>query len=279
LGLPIRPREEWIVQTDESLRIVPQELWDRVRERKKQSERHHESKAHPKYLFSGLLVCGVCGAKYTMRDVRRYACAFNFNRGWEICPNGLTVKRETVERVLLKGVRQLFDPESLAYLTQRVNEALRDEIRRRQTPTEERERLESELQEALAELDNIRTAIKRGLFETLTPEMVSQAEERVRILKDRLSIPRPADIKALSVLPEVIQRRLQDLERVLGKDVDEARAILRSLLGEIILKPTPEGLKAQLRGNTRGLLTLDEQAPVWLRMVAGAGFEPATFGL
>jgi hypothetical protein len=66
---------------------------------------------------------------------------------------------------------------------------------------------------------------------------------------------------------------------VLGKDVDEARTILRSLLGQIVLKPTPEGLKAELKGNIRGLIAFDDQTPVFLRMVAGAGFEPATFGL
>jgi hypothetical protein len=66
---------------------------------------------------------------------------------------------------------------------------------------------------------------------------------------------------------------------VLEKDVDEARAFLRNLLGEIVLKPAPDGLKAQLQGNIRDLLTFDEQAPALLRMVAGAGFESVTFGL
>jgi hypothetical protein len=54
--------------------------------------------------------------------------------------------------------------------------------------------------------------------------------------------------------------------------VDEARTILRSLLGQIVLKPTPEGLKAELKGNIRGLIAFDDQTPVFLRMVAGEGF-------
>ncbi len=58
----------------------------------------------------------------------------------------------------------------------------------------------------------------------------------------------------------------------MGNDIDEARTILRSLLGKITLRATPEGLKAELKGNIRGLLTFDEQAPVFLRMVAGGGF-------
>ncbi len=67
-----------------------------------------------------------------------------------------------------------------------------------------------------------------------------------------------------------VQRRLGALERVLGKGTDGARTILRGLVGEITLKPTPEGLKAQLRGNIKGLLSFNEQAPVFLRLVAGA---------
>jgi hypothetical protein len=35
-----------------------------------------------------------------------------------------------------------------------------------------------------------------------------------------------------------VQRRLGALERVLGKGTDEARTILRGLMGEITLKPT-----------------------------------------
>lgn len=275
----VRPREEWIIQVNESLRIISQDLWDRAKERQKSSAKNREAQSHPKYLFSGLLVCGICGAKFIMRDKGFYTCSFHHNRGPEICSNSLTMKREVAERVLMEAIRQLFAPEAVAYLSKQVNEALKDEIRRRQVPQEDRRQLEADLQEALAELDNIRTAIKRGLAGNLTQEMISQAEAKVRGLQDRLATPRQADINALAVLPEVIQRRLHALERVLGKDVDEARAILRSLLGEIILKPTPEGLKAELKGNVRGLIAFDDQTPVFLRMVAGAGFEPATFGL
>ena len=277
----VRPREEWIIQTDESLRIIPQDLWDRVKQRQRTVAKRTPIKSGrpPKYLFSGLMVCGVCGAKFVMRDKGLYICSFHHNRGPEICSNAMTVKRETAERVLLNAVRQLFAPESVAYLSKQVNEALKDEIRRRQVPQDDRKQLEADLQEALAELDNIRTASKRGLTGNLTQEMISQAEAKVRGLKDRLATPRQADLKVLAVLPEVIQRRLKTLERVLDKDVNEARTILRSLLGEITLKPTQDGLKARLQGNIRGLIAFDDQTPVFLSMVAGGGFEPPTFGL
>jgi site-specific DNA recombinase len=207
----VRPREEWIIQTDESLRIIPQDVCERAKERQKSSAKNHEAQSHPKYLFSGLLVCGICGAKFIMRDKGFYTCSFHHNRGPEICSNSLTVKREFAERVLIKAIRQLFAPRAIAYLSKQVNEALKGEIRRRQIPQEDRRQLEADLQVALAELDNIRTAIKRGLSGNLTRELISQAEAKVRGLTDRLATPSRAHTKALTVLPEVIQRRLQAL--------------------------------------------------------------------
>ncbi len=35
----------------------------------------------PKYLFSGLLKCGVCGANYAIADSYRYGCSANVNKG------------------------------------------------------------------------------------------------------------------------------------------------------------------------------------------------------
>ena len=40
-----------------------------------------------------------------------------------------------------------------------------------------------------------------------------------------------------------------------------ARDLLRDLLGEIVLRPTSEGLIAELRGNGEGLLAFEEALP------------------
>ena len=67
-----RPRAEWIINEVESTRIVPQELWDRVKV--SQSRRSIESGEKiaagkrsagghgPRYLFSGLMRCETCGS-------------------------------------------------------------------------------------------------------------------------------------------------------------------------------------------------------------------------
>ena len=62
------------------------------------------------------------------------------------------------------------------------------------------------------------------------------------------------------VLPQLIQGRIEEIERLLRRDIDQARTALRRFLGYVVLRPTPAGLVAELRGSIQGLLNLDEQA-------------------
>ena len=58
-----RPRSEWISHTDESLRIVTDDLWQRAQRRTGlQSDERIRSGGKAKYLLSGLLVCEACGS-------------------------------------------------------------------------------------------------------------------------------------------------------------------------------------------------------------------------
>ena len=66
---------------DERLRIVPQDLWDRVKARQaprsqqvgalvkgRLRKRAGGARGPGKYLFTGLLVCGVCEASFALRN-------------------------------------------------------------------------------------------------------------------------------------------------------------------------------------------------------------------
>jgi site-specific DNA recombinase len=147
-----------LTRQDESLRIVPQELWEQVKRRQQEVSRRSSLQAHPggvphRYLFSGLLECGVCGSHYVMRGGQSYACSFHVNRGSAICGNALTVRRRLVEDRLLRVIRQeLFSSDAVAYLTQRVNEGLRRAAEERNQPAATRRRDEAELREAMAQL-------------------------------------------------------------------------------------------------------------------------------
>jgi site-specific DNA recombinase len=105
------PRSEWIVREEPRLRIVPQELWERVRARRK--ERSHEvgervsrglsrlSANHtgrsPRYLLSGLLKCSQCGSSYQLNGAKHYACSGHLNGGPNCCPNNARLHRDKAE--------------------------------------------------------------------------------------------------------------------------------------------------------------------------------------
>ncbi|HEV2438842.1 MAG TPA: recombinase family protein [bacterium] len=259
----LRDKSEWIMQHDENLRIIPQDIWDHVMRRHREAAATSKRRAHPggsphRYLFSGLLVCGPCGARYVMRSGSSYACSFHVNRGAAVCGNALTISRRLLEDRILRAVReQVFTPEAMMFLTQEVEKELREWQKMRQSHPQDRRGLEDKLRQSLAERDNIREAIRRGLLSDLTRQMLEEVDVRVQTLRAQLETPAiESGLPTLHMLPQAVEAHLDHLDRVLRVDVDEARVLLRRLLGEIILRPTSAGLVAELRGNVEGLLSL-----------------------
>lgn len=108
-----RPKEEWTVYEDETLRIVPPDLWERVQSRIKQVEEKRGPSAtggmnrtenSRKYIFC-MLYCGECKAKMIAGsgppERVRYVCGFH-RRGK--CLNCLTILRSDLERQLMDRI-------------------------------------------------------------------------------------------------------------------------------------------------------------------------------
>ena len=99
----LNPESEWIVKDVPALRIVPQELWDRVKARQRALEATAGEAAEegnsngtafwdrrrPQYLFSGLLKCGQCGGGFVKYSHDRLGCATARIKG--TCSNLLTI--------------------------------------------------------------------------------------------------------------------------------------------------------------------------------------------
>jgi Recombinase/Recombinase zinc beta ribbon domain len=101
------PRSEWVEQHDESLRIVSDDLWQRVKIRQRQRARTVGARVkaalskmqaatgrQPKYVFSGWLTCSECGSRFTMINQRSYGCA-SYAKG-RACSNSRLVRRDPV---------------------------------------------------------------------------------------------------------------------------------------------------------------------------------------
>ena len=132
----VRPGEEHIEFTDERLRIVPQELWDRVKARQARRSsvgalvraglrtRAGGAGRPGKYLFSGLLACDVCGGVSCSAIVRITVVARTANGA--ACSNTIgNVAALLCSEVILDGIRRTCaDPFVIAEVERRVREVV-----------------------------------------------------------------------------------------------------------------------------------------------------------
>jgi SAD/SRA domain len=75
----------------------------------------------------------------------------------------------------------------------------------------------------------------------------------------------------------------EHLDALLRRDPRRAKVeILKHLDGDLVIQPRPSSpgeRRAEISGRAKGDSLLRDQEAVCLQVVAGAGFEPATFGL
>jgi DNA invertase Pin-like site-specific DNA recombinase len=124
----INPDSDWVREPVPGLRVVDNELWDRVQARKKAlSDTPQGRRRRPKRVLSGLLTCGVCGGGMTLQGKDRYACSTHKERG--TCSNGKIISAERVERRVLDGVRDLLlAPEAVDSAMQAYERELREKV-------------------------------------------------------------------------------------------------------------------------------------------------------
>ena len=66
----------------------------------------------PRYLFSGLMVCGACGGGFSKISAAHFGCSTARNKGETACTNRLTIRRDLLEETVLGALRaRLMDPD------------------------------------------------------------------------------------------------------------------------------------------------------------------------
>jgi len=254
----LRPPEEWVRIPAPELRIVSDDLWNAVKARQEEATKASHGRPggpRPKHLFSGLLRCGRCGARYVMLNGTAYGCSFNADRGPRVCDNSRRVRRDRLETALLAAIEeQIFTPANVAYLQRQVDAALR-RIRSQEAPG--RKALERQLRQAEEERERVKEALRTGKGGVALPilvEMLAEAEAKVRSLRGQLSAGAEAAADTIRAIPGLVEKALRNLRSVLERDTDRARTLLAGLLGEIILRPDEQGLVAEVQGNLSGVL-------------------------
>ncbi len=294
-----RPESEQRRVVKPELAIVPRELWDAVQARFEDRSGRRVGRAPGTsslpYLLSGLLRCASCGGSMsiisrTMKNGRVYAsygCSAHYHKGKAICPNNLTIsERKAVEGIVGAIRDMLAQPGLVARFIERFNARVLQAREQAMGQDGELHRLEREIAEGLRRVQNVTEAIsKLGIDDDLVAKFKAE-KARLQTLRDQhgaiaalrtCSGPAPA--------PAIAEGYLRDLLGTLEGDPERARKVLAQHVGEILLTPKQEGdRRYYLATGSLDLSVALGSAPEateesLIRLVAGAGFEPATFGL
>ncbi|UXT21138.1 recombinase family protein [Agrobacterium tumefaciens] len=293
------PESEWVIQEAPELRIIDDELWQavKVRQGENKIERDKNGDAdvaavnyrrRPKYLFSGLTKCACCGGGYSAISTTLIGCSTARNKG--TCENRVNIRRDELESRVLNALRnRMLEPAIFAEFCDAY--------------TQESNRLRMEARAnigvAEAEIEKIgreeRRLMDLYLKEAISIEAVKERGDQLKLRKAELStFLATADEPPPLLHPAMAQQyriRVQQLYETLRDDSEEKRVeaadVIRSLVEDIILTPVDGKVEIDVRGDLAGILTLSVErknpaasaAGSQVKMVAGAGFEPAAFRL
>jgi hypothetical protein len=252
-----RPSEQWERVEVPDWRIVPEELWDAVRQesirragelRQKQGS-SNRTDASRKYLFSGLLVCGACGGRMNIVGMKngrvRYGCSrYRFSG---TCDNKMTLRRDALEEHLIGAfVRNL--------LTETIRKNLEEEfvrqatlacnaLRRNAQVKSEPNQLRIRRQQLRQQSDNLVTAIADGAGSPMLYERLRSVETQLATLA-ALALSTPtveSDEPRKSVLVEYLSREAENLTATLLGDRDQGKLQLARHLQDLTLIPKQVG--------------------------------------
>ncbi len=291
-----RPESEWIRQERPDLAIVPPAKWeraDRVRRARASQLVLHEGRPGPlggprlgarehrgRHLLSGFLECGTCGGSFHAVYREAYGCGWRFKRGPKVCRADVRVRRDEIEGRVLGAIEsQVLVPEVVARVVERALEHTRERLR---VGTDDDAGRLAELDRRIAALVDLAEA--GGNVRELAARLGALRRERDALALTRTPGERPQGVDFARLRARAVEL-VSDLRGLLDGSPADARRLLFALFGESRLRVRPDPTRGYVIEGT-AMLPLDAEAPGspegtgrLLQSVAGAGFEPATFGL
>lgn len=245
-----KPESEWIVQDEPQLRIVPQEVWDAVRERRAavakswpggkrrgfSAGQGGRQKQFPTHLLSGTMVCSCCGgaiAQVSGKGGGYYGCLAASKRA---CENRVLVRRKLTEQKILGAVReQLSHADVIHAILRRVGQLVASA--KADLPETVKLR-EAEFTAEQRRLSNFIDFVGEGRGSKALAKALEETERRVESLELELaSLRRGRDKVFQAPTVEWIEHRVGKIQEVLEKAVVGSATLLRELLGPITLEP------------------------------------------
>jgi site-specific DNA recombinase len=295
----LNPPDQWIVADVPELRVIAAHVWNQAQEMLETRSRETRPDTvkgpdwkdrRPKHLFSGLVKCASCGGGMSLVSRIYYGCSARHNKG--TCSNRLTMRLDRLEESVLRGLQeQLVTPE----LTETFVREYTAEINRiRAEATASRSTDERRLSALNRKIGNIVETVSSGRASGALLDRLESLELEKAGLEAEAAQPAPDPVRLHPDIAVLYVGKVGELRSALNMDDTrtEAAIILRGLVDEIRLHPVDGALQIELAGELANLLSFANSSNTAKKtpgpysgpgctesLVAGAGFEPATFRL
>ena len=247
----VNPESEWLRQDVPELRIINEELWQRVQRRRESrgGPQIHKQRG-PQRLLSGLIYCGCCGAKYNIATKDHMRCSARTNSG--ICDRSRNVRMSDVEwRVLVSLEQHLFSDDMFDL---GVN-AYRAEFERAQGDQgATRSRKEAELADVQRKMDRLLRLVEDGHADPAVagPRLNELANRKRELVGELAQRPDGTEIILVGDSAAGCRKMVEGLRmRSLDGDADEREAVqlVRGFVRRVVVLPRdedePQGLEIE----------------------------------
>ena len=258
-----RAEAEWVQLEVPALRIVPEPLWQAVRERFRDTRASYlratngqlwgrpANGIESRYLLTGLAQCGLCGGSLIVhsrasggRRAHAYLCSYHHLRGSTVCPGGLVLPMDLTNEAVLETIEQeVLHPEVVRRALRRVLDELNAPT---DTVVPHRTALQAELAVLEQELARLAAAVAQGGDLKPLLDGIQAREQRRRTLQTELAGLeglRPVSARDLQDIQRDVEVRLTDWRGLLRRQVAQSRQILKKLLvGRIVFRQREDGV-------------------------------------
>ncbi|MEM6550447.1 MAG: recombinase family protein [Pseudomonadota bacterium] len=302
----INPESEWVRVDMPELRIIDQDVWDKVKARQSETRRkttHFGQARRPTYLLSHLLKCGCCGGGVAKKSATHYACSAAYEKGGSVCDNRRSIRQDDLEETVLQAIRdQLMDPALVEVFCEEYTAHLN---RLRMEKNAARAGYEAELTRLAKRERRMIDAICEGFASPQLKADMDALLDRRKELNELLDTTEEAPVLLHPNMAMEYRTQVANIVSGLKSDKTQrqAKETIRSLIDRVVLHPDPngDGLLIDLHGDLAGIMRIaknrDASAPsceadaqsirLFLNtetkgdvrrgtMVGGTGLEPVT---
>ena len=260
-----KPKIEWTQEPTPEQRIISDELWNAVQARLAFVNREYSDSGaragllrsravSSKYIFSGLLKCGVCGGAITIvsgkgRTHRAafYACPAHEFRA--TCPNDRRIRSDRLETQLLGTLQEaVLSPEAIDYCFHRLEVELSKHLGRIDTDLETMRQRKTKLE---AELGNLMRMAADGMDSPSLRQAITEREAEISALTaNTLGRGKGSVHTQIRDLRKFVEVNLRGLRKLLssGDNALAMRMELAKHVQEIVISQE-DGARLSTKGN------------------------------